>query len=405
MKIYDIAIIGSGPAGLMAAIMAAQKGRSVLVLEKNDRIGRKILATGNGRCNVTNKNIQPNRYHGGNQNFIAGVLNSYGSDKVIDFFESRGVILKEENNGRVFPRTNQASTIVEALLHELVELGVDLRLSSEVKNVTKTKLWDISTSDKETFYAQKLLLATGGKAAHQFGSSGDGLYFAQKLGHTITPIFAALCPVETEEEWVKNIQGIKIEAEVTSEQNGKPLLKTAGDAIFTHFGVSGPAVMAQSRVIAPALENGPVKISFDLYPEVSENDLDQRLEKLFKENSKKSVKNNLCGFLTSGLVPVILKGAEINPEKKSAEISRKTRKDIIEQIKHLELTVKKIRPLKEAQVTAGGVALSEIDPKTLESKIVPGLYLAGEILDVDGDSGGFNLQWAWSSGFIVGENA
>jgi predicted Rossmann fold flavoprotein len=404
VKKYDIAIIGAGPAGIMCAINAAKKGASVILIEKNEKIGRKILATGNGRCNITNRNITKERYHNEDIGFVEKVLSQFDQGKTIEYFESIGVFLKEEDRGRMFPRTNQASTVVEALAHELKDAGVEILTSAEVKDIKKQDNWEVTISDGQKLSSSKLVLTTGGKAAHQFGSSGDGLFFAQKLGHKITSIYAALCPIETKESWVSDLQGIKVEAIITSVAEGKTVHTTKGDAIFTHFGISGPAAMAQSRKIAPELEKGEVKIFVDLYPELSEQELDQKLEILFRENSKKTVKNNLSGILTSGLVPVILRTAKVDPDKKSAEISKQIRKSIVEKIKNLELTVKKIRPLKEAQVTSGGIRLDEVNPETLESKIVPGLYFAGEILDVDGDSGGFNLQWAWSSGYLSGKN-
>jgi len=402
---YDVAIIGSGPAGIIAAIFASKRGKSVILLEKNDNLGRKILATGNGRCNITNKNICISRYHGSNSDFISKVLNSFTEKQIIDFFESLGIFFKEEDNGRLFPRTNQASSVVDALHLELKENNITVKLGSLVKRVDKDNGWTLKLDNDSIILADKLILATGGKAAPQFGSSGDGLFWATKFGHKIIPTYPALVPIETNETWVKDIQGIKLEGTIKLIANGKDIVQKSGDILFTHFGVSGPAVMGISREISPCLkENIPAEIIIDPIPEETLKLLDQKIENIFVLNGAKNVKNTLSGIIPLNLIPLILKNAGIVSDKKAAQISKKERNLIVENIKNIKLTVKRLRPLKEAQVTAGGVDTNEIDPLTMGSKIVPNLYLAGEIMDVDGDSGGFNLQWAWSSGYIAGNN-
>lgn len=404
MKIYDVAIIGAGPAGIMAAITAAKRGNEVLLIEKNEVLGRKILATGNGRCNLTNKNITTDRYHGSNELFIQTILEKYDQFQTISFFENLGVALKEEAKGRIFPRSNQASTIVEALKHALLDSGVIIKTGTTVKNITNDDEFLIALEDGETISTKKLILATGGKAAFQFGSSGDGIFWAKNLGHKIVPIYAALVPLETEESWVKDVQGIKLEAKLTSKINDEKIKETWGDLIFTHFGISGPAAMSQGGAISPLVADKKVKIEIDLYPELSDKDLDAKVENLLNLNSKKTIKNSLTGLFPASIVPIILNESGINQEKKSSEVSKIQRKEIVKTIKHLTLNIKKVRPLKEAQVSRGGIDTTEINPENLESKLVKNLYFAGEILDVDADSGGFNLQWAWSSGHIAGSN-
>lgn len=404
MKIYDLAIIGAGPAGLMAAVTAAKKGKEVILIEKNEQIGRKILATGNGRCNLTNKNLYLQKYHGSNSDFIQSVLEKFDQNQTIGFFESLGVALKEEDRGRIFPRSNQALTIVEALKHLLEKYKVTVKTEITVKSVEKNNNFLIRSENGEVFESKKLALTTGGKAAFGFGSSGDGIFWSSKFGHTIIPIFAALVPIESNETWVKEVQGVKVESRITSKIDSKIIKETFGDCLFTHFGISGPAVMAQAGEISPLLEKNQIKIYLDLYPEMSELDLDGKIEKIFKNNGKRNVGNSLIGLFPAKLVPIILRFAEIDQQKNASEISKTDRKKIVRGIKELTLTVKKVRPLKEAQVSRGGINTNEVNPDTLESKIVKGLYFGGEILDVDGDSGGFNLQWAWSCGYVIGQN-
>ena len=262
MKTYDLAVIGAGPAGLMAAIVAARKGLSVILLEKNEFVGRKILATGNGRCNLTNINISAGRYHGANNDFVSSILKKFDQLQTINFFESLGVVLKEEDQGRIFPRSNQASTIVDALKYALKESGVTTLTGVKVKAIGKNKDFFIKDENSQIFNAKKVIFATGGKAAFQFGSSGDGFFWSRKFGHNIIPVFAALVPVETLETWVKEVQGIKIDAKIVSKAGGEIIHESSGDCLFTEYGLSGPAVMAQSGKIAPLLNNN---ISKNIY--------------------------------------------------------------------------------------------------------------------------------------------
>lgn len=402
MKTYDLTIVGAGPAGIMAAITAAKNGKMVLLIEKNDCIGRKILATGNGRCNLTNNNIETKRYHGATPKFIQTVLNNFDQHQTIEFFESLGVALKEEDRGRIFPRSNQASTIVEALKHLLEKYKVDVMTETTIKSIEKDDNFVIKSENGEQFLAKNLLLSTGGRAAFQFGSSGDGIFWAKKMGHSVIPIYPALVPIETEEAWVKDVQGIKVEANITSKINSKIIKESFGDCLFTHYGISGPAVMAQAGEISPLIETNHVTITLDLYPESSEAELDKKIEEIFKNHGKRNIANCLLGLFPAKLVPEILQLAKVNPHTNASEASKSDRLRIVKQIKNLVLTVKKLRPLKEAQVSRGGISTDEVNVNSLESKIIKGLYFAGEILDVDGDSGGFNLQWAWSSGFVAG---
>lgn len=402
---YDIAIIGAGPAGIMAALAASNNSKSVVLIDKNDIIGRKILATGNGRCNLTNRNIDASRYHGANPDFIKHVLFEFDQNKTMEYFESLGLILKEEDKGRVFPRTNQASTVLDILIHELKLKKIEIKTNCLVRGIERNGNWKIRIENGSEILAKNLILTTGGKASHQLGSSGDGLFWIEKLGHKVTPIYAALVPVETVETWPREIQGLKIEGTASVVANGNKVIQKSGDILFTHYGLSGPAIMGLSREIAPLLDGSKVEIHIDAIPEEEASSLDKKIEKIFSANGTKSVKNALAGIVPLNLVLTILKNLSFNPDKKAAEVSKIDRKTIVSTLKDLTLTVSKVRPLKEAQVTSGGICESEIDEKTMQSKIVPNLYFAGEIIDVDGDSGGFNLQWAWSSGYLAGKSA
>lgn len=402
---YDIAIIGAGPAGIMAAITAKQNGASVILIEKNPAIGRKILATGNGRCNITNRLAKVENYHGSNPEFIGSVLKSFDQNETIKFFENLGLILKEEDRGRMFPRTNQATSVVDILSHELSRLDVELRLHSEVKKIEKNDDWKIKLSDGSEIICEKLILTTGGKSAHQFGSSGDGLFWSKNLGVQIEPTFAALVPMETKESWVKNVQGLKAEAQASFFVDNKIISQRSGDLIFTHYGVSGPAIMSQARFIAPFIDKTDIKVELDFAKDNSAKELDEIISKIFNAAGHKSVKSALAGMVPANLISIILAESNIDESKKVAEISKSERQLIVKNLKSLTLHILKLRPYKEAQVTRGGITTDEINSETLESKKIKNLYFAGEIMDVDGDSGGFNLQWAWSSGYLAGKSA
>ena len=405
MNKYDVAIIGAGPAGIMAAISAKQSGASVVLIEKNPAVGRKILATGNGRCNITNKLAKVENYHGSNPEFINLVLSNFDQHKTIQFFEHLGLILKEEDRGRMFPRTNQATSVVDILSHELDRLNVEVKLDSEVKRIENKLGWEISLLDGSVINCDNLILTTGGKAAHQFGSSGDGLFWAKNLGLGAEDTYAALVPMETKETWVKEVQGLKAEAQASFFVDEEPVSQKSGDLIFTHYGVSGPAIMSQARVVAPFVSNKSVSVKLDFVKEKSEKELDGVISSIFNSSGHKSVKNALVGMVPANLIPIILKESEIDEIKKVAEISKEQRAKIVNNLKALTLNISKLRPFKEAQVTRGGISTDEINPQTLESKKIKNLYFAGEIMDVDGDSGGYNLQWAWSSGHLAGESA
>lgn len=400
-KIFDCCVIGGGASGIMAAITASRLKKSVVLIEKNAELGRKILATGNGRCNITNKFAAPNRYHGGNTDFIASVLAQFDQFETMKFFENLGLVLKEENLGRMFPRTDEAKTVVNALIYELQKNKVEVILNDQARKIEKSDNFKITLQSGKIIEAGKLIITTGGMAAPQLGTSGDAYFWLEKMGHKITDRFPALSPLLTKETWPKEIQGLKVEANISTSIDGKIVNEKFGDVLFTHFGLSGPAAMAQAGAIGENIDKD-VKVHLDLFPDDTANILDDKIKKIIEANGAKQIKNTLSGLIPSNLAPILLNILEINPDKKSAEISKIDRQRIAEILKNIELTVSGVPPFKDAQVTHGGVRLEEINVNTLESKIIPGLFIAGELLNVDGDSGGFNLQWAWSSGHLAG---
>jgi predicted Rossmann fold flavoprotein len=404
MKKYDVLIIGGGPAGMMAAISAAINGKSVILLEKNEGLGKKLLATGNGRCNITNANVLASNFYGSSENFFNAIYSQFNNLETIKFFESIGLILKEEERGRIFPITNQASSVLEALIYKMRDLGVEIKTKAEVKKIIKKDFWEIILGNGLVYHSANIVLTTGGKAAFQFGSSGDGLFWAKNLGHDIVPISSSLVPLETKEEWPKKVQGLRVDAGVNILVDSIIQGNKRGDFLFTHFGVSGPTVLGLSR-IASTNEGSLVELLVDFFPNINEKDLDAQIEKILSASGAKNIKNSLTGVIPLNLIPIILNNAKVSGDIKAAEVSKSARQQIISELKRSKLTVLKTRPLKEAQVSAGGISEKNINPLTLESKVVKNLFFAGEIINVDGDSGGFNLQWAWSSGYVAGKFA
>jgi len=391
---------------MMAATEAKKPSNSVVIIEKNSGLARKIFATGNGRCNITNKFIDISRYHGGSPESIKSVIDQFDQRKTMDFFENLGLVLKEENLGRIFPRTDQASSVVDALTHEITSKKIDLKLDAAVSEIEKRfNIFEIKSQSNEIILAQKIIITAGGQAAAHLGTSGDAYTWIRKLGHKTTEIYPALSPLEAKESWIKAVQGLKVIANASVTVNGTIINQKVGDVLFTHFGLSGPAVMALAGSIGKYLPKDKVIVHLDLFHDESPKELDTKLAKIITVAGSKSIKNVIAGAIPKNLSPIILKLSNIDPERKSAEISKLDRQKIATTLKNIEIVTTGVRPFREAQVTHGGIDLAEINCQTMESKIVSGLFLAGEVLDVDGDSGGFNLQWAWSSGHLAGQSA
>lgn len=407
---FDIAVIGGGPAGMMAAGRAAELGAKVVLIEKNVTLGKKLLITGKGRCNFTHNEFDIRKFaekFGKNGRFLYSALSLFGVGEVINFFESRGVKGKVEQGSRVFPEKGNAQNILNVLVKYLARGKVHILLNSEVTGFKQEngKISQALLRDRQ-ISANKYIICSGGKSYPQTGSSGDGYRWAEQLGHTVIPPVPALNPVKTSEKWVKELQGLSLKnVSLKLFQNGKKQDERFGEMLFTHFGVSGPIVMDMSKNIGALLNKGPVKLILDLKPALDFKKLDKRIQRDFQEFKGRMFKNSLKGLLPLSMIPVIIKLSGIEPEKKVNYISREERNKLVHLLKELELTPTGLLGFKWSVVTSGGVALKEVNPNTMCSRKVENLYFAGEILDLDGPSGGYNLQECWSSGYLAGESA
>jgi len=403
-----VAVIGGGAAGMTAAIVAGRRGVDVTILEKNPRIGRKLLVTGNGRCNFTNVNTGVYNYHGKNPKFVHAALNRFDVNSTINFFERLGVVHKVEAEGKVFPFSNQASSVLDVLRYELREVGVEILCGVEVKDIKKCSgEFVLTLGDGSKFKAARVILATGGKAAPQLGASGSGYTLAQKMGHHIVEPFPALVQLKLASNFLKRIQGVKFDGDVEIIANGRSVQKASGEILFTEYGISGPPILCLSRRAGEYLQRKEnVRLKLALINTFSPGELEQRFIERFRQCPGKDLAFSFVGFINKRLAPVILKEAGIEDVKKSAgQVSVEERKRILQLLLDWRFEITGTTSWPNAQVTAGGVDVKDIDNRTMESKIVPKLYFAGEIVDIDGDCGGYNLQWAWSSGFIAGESA
>ena len=409
-----VIVVGGGAGGLMASVTAAENGAEILLLEKKDRLGRKLLITGKGRCNVTNtanlnefvKNIP------GNGRFLFSAFNNFFNWDIRSFLEELDVPLKEERGGRIFPVSDKAIDVVNAFERKLRSLAVQIKYNETVKalQIENGKIVGVVNDKGEVYSADVVILATGGASYPGTGSNGEGFIMAEKAGHTIVPILPSLVPLECEEEWIKDLQGLSLRnVSVNTLIDGKPAKKIKemfGEMLFTHFGISGPIILSLSRAIAINLNEGKtVELAINLKPALTREQLDKRIQRDFEKFSRKQIKNALNELLPNKLIPVIIDLAYIDPDKFVNQINRQERERLLDLLQNLVVTVTKTRPISEAIVTAGGISTKEINPKTMESKIVKDLYCVGEVVDVDGFTGGYNLQAAFSMGYTAGINA
>lgn len=410
MAPYDIAVIGGGPAGSMAAISAARSGKKIILIEGNDSIGRKILLTGRGRCNITNSGKLDTfiEKFGNTGQFLRTSLSAFSNEDLMEFFSSRGLELKTERQGRVFPATDSARSVTDVLEKALEDSGVEIRYKARLKSIKKGKEgFVLELNEGDNVKADKLILATGGASYRGTGSTGEGFQIAKRLGHSIVPLTAGLVPLKTKEEWVKELQGLTLKnIRITFAAGKKKIISEIGELLFTHFGVSGPLVLDLSSEIVALLEiHKDVILSIDLKPGIKPEEMENKLLKEFREGGGREIKNMLVGLLPARLVPVIIKLSAIDGHKKVNQISRDERRSVAKVLKALNMTVTGALPIEEAMVTCGGISLKEINPRTMESRIMPGLYFAGEIIEGGAASGGYNLQQAFSTGYLAGESA
>ncbi len=403
-----IIVIGGGPAGMMAAVKAAENGAEVTVLEKMGRAGKKMLITGKGRCNITNASEVPEliSHVMGNGAFLNSSMRAFDNRDVIRFFEEAGVPTKVERGNRVFPASDRAADVVDAMLAKLHELGVHVVTETAVKEILVADGAAVGAraATGEEWRGDAVILAVGGASYPGTGSAGDGYAMAKRLGHSIVRILPALVPLETEEEWVREAQGLSLRnVRAALFADGKKEAELFGEMMFTHFGVTGPIVLSLSRRAAEVLEDGAfVELVLNLKPALTPETLDARVQRDFLKYVRKRLKNGLQDLLPGKMIAPVLDAAYLDPDKPVHEVTQEERARLVDALRHLPLTVTKTRPLSEAIVTAGGVSVKEINPKTMESKLVPGLYFAGEVVDVDACTGGYNLQAAFSMGAAAG---
>jgi predicted Rossmann fold flavoprotein len=409
MKIKKhVIVVGGGAAGMMAAIAARRLGADVTILERNPRVGKKILATGNGRCNFTNINADITCYHGTNPKFAYSALANFTVDNTIRFFKKLGIEYKVEDLGKVFPMSDQASSILDVFLYELNELGVNIVCDALVKDISKKKdKFIIKLENGKAYRGDRVILATGGKAMPASGSDGKGYDLASKLGHNLTGIFPALVQLMLEGSFFKRIEGVKFVGTAEIIHNNKSIAKDKGDILFANYGVSGPPILQISRKAGELLYEGKeAHLKLTIMDMMSKEELRKLIHKRLQTAARKPVDFSLVGLINKRLIPVLLTETGIQEIKRpAADLSAKEQEKIVDILTDWKFKIRRTRSWPSAQVTAGGVDTKGIDPKTMESSLVKGLFFAGEIIDIDGQCGGFNLQWAWSSGFIAGQSA
>jgi len=403
-----VIVIGAGPAGMMAAISAAKNNNEVILLDGNEKVGKKLFITGKGRCNVTNsKDISEFfDYIPGNPHFLYSALYSYTNEDTINFFESQGIKLKSERGGRIFPASDKSSDIIKGLIKELKKSNVEIKLNSKVTNIkfSNNTIEEVEINNSYSIKGNHFIIATGGVSYPLTGSTGDGISFSKILGHNIIKLKPSLVPIEIMDLWIRDLTGLNlknIEISLLNENNKKPLYKNQGEMLFTSYGLSGPIILKASRYIE---KNNNYTLLLDLKPALSYEDLDKRIQKDFKKYINKNFKNSLDELLPQKLIPTIIRLSNINEDKKVNEITKEERKYLVNLIKGVKMKIKGLRPIEEAIVTSGGVDTLEIDPSTMKSKLVSNLSFAGEVIDVDAFTGGYNVQIALSTGYLAGSN-
>lgn len=417
----DVVVIGGGPAGMMAAISSKEQGNNTSIIEKNNMLGKKLLITGKGRCNITSS-LEMDEFiknTPGNGMFLYSAFKSFTNKDIIEFLNEEGLKVKEERGHRIFPVTDRSIDVLNCFIKRIKELHIDVKYNENVDEILvedinqKKKVVGIKT-DRGMIKCDKVVLATGGKSYPLTGSTGDGYILAQKLGHTVTKVKPSLVPLEVYEKVIcKELQGLSlknVKLEFVDKEKNKVIYQEQGEMIFTHFGVSGPVVLSASahlvryKGIEELLRDKKIVLNIDLKPALLPEVLDKRILRDFSKYKNKEYKNSLGDLLPKKMINVIIKKSNIDEYKKVNEITKNERKLLVQILKNFSLTISRFRPIEEAIITSGGINIKEVNPKTMESKLVQGLYFAGEILDVDSYTGGFNLQIAYSTGYVAGKN-
>ncbi|TCU72741.1 hypothetical protein EV204_10575 [Tissierella praeacuta] len=401
-----VCVVGAGPAGIIAAGIAGSRGKDVILIDKNERIGKKLFITGKGRCNITNNapiedffdNVMKNK------NFLYSSFYSFSNRDIINLLETYGLKTKVERGNRIFPESDKSSDVIKAFQKFLSDNKVNILLNTNVNSIDiKNRKFIVNTNNDEMTF-DKLVIATGGKSYPSTGSTGDGYKFAKTFGHSITKIRPSLVPIEIKEDWIKDLQGLSLKNVTLSAHSKKRLLyEEFGEMIFTHYGISGPIVLSISNYLYRYINDG-IRLLIDLKPALDNKKLDDRILRDFELNNNKKIKNSLDDLLPQKLIPIIIFLADIDPEKIVNQITKEERLKLLNSIKEFPLNFKSFRPIEEAIITSGGVVTKEINPSTMESKLVEGLYFAGEVIDVDALTGGYNLQIAYSTGYLAGNH-
>lgn len=411
----NVIVIGGGPAGMMAAITAAEYGNNVTIIEKNSDFGKKLLITGKGRCNITSSLYMSEfiKNTPGNGQFLYSAFQNYTNTDIIDFLKNQGLEVKEERGNRIFPVTDKSIDVLNCFKSKINELKIKKLFNTRVQKilVQNGEVLGVRT-EKEIIQTDKIILATGGKSYPLTGSTGDGYLIAKNIGHKVTEIRPSLVPlVIYEKNECKEMQGLSLRnvgIKIIDESKNKLIYEDFGEMIFTHFGISGPTILSGSahlvryKEIDNLMKEQKIKLQIDLKPALTEEQLDERILRDFKEFKNKQFKYALDKLLPQKMIPIVIKKTKINEEKRVNEITKEERRNLVKVLKKFELTIKDFRPVEEAIITSGGINIKEINPKTMESKLVKGLYFAGEIIDVDSYTGGFNLQIAYSTGYTAG---
>ena len=405
-----ILVVGGGAAGMMAAVTAARNGKKVRLIEKNEKLGKKLFITGKGRCNITNAADIEDLFSAvvSNPKFLYSSFYSMTNDQVIDFFEELGVKTKVERGGRVFPESYHSSDVIRALEQEMKRLGVEIRLRAEAEEILAEdgRVTGVRLSSGKELHADAVIIATGGISYPSTGSTGDGYRFARECGHKVADLSPALVPMEVKEWYARELMGLSLRnVEIRITDGKKKLYEEFGEMLFTHYGVTGPVILSASSIVGKKLREHPLTLHIDLKPALTEEQLDKRMLREFESNHNRQFKNAVDSLFPSKLKPVIVELSGIQEDKKVNEVTKEERLHFVRLIKDFSMTLTGMRGYNEAIITKGGVSVKEIDPGTMESKLVNGLYFAGEVLDLDAVTGGYNLQIAWSTGYLAGLNA